>query len=478
MPAAVRHATLLRTATLVLATAAGCASTKPRAPVQPVTVQPIALTQTSVVPAPALAQPIPTTQPALPPQPLPKGLPPRGPGEELPRLSPDGLTLNDLEYMALGSNPSLARAQSAVAAARGYWVQVGLPNNPLVGYLGAQLGSGGLAEQHAAMFEQEFITGGKRRLNRAEAEQRIAIAEQQLAAQQQRVLTDVRLAFYDALLAQQKLKLAEQLLQVAQQGQSAADRLHKAGETSRVDLIQSNLEVESAQIELNKAANQHTYVWMSLSAVLGLPHLSPSALRGDLESAPTGLVWDQTLAQLLATSPELAAAMSEIERARWAVTRARAQVIPNVRVQGGVNTPDNGIHGKTDGFVQVMVPLPILNRNQGAIAQAQAEVAAAERAIQQLELDLQNRLAPVFQRYTTAANQVRRYRERILPQAAESLTLVRRGYEAGEFPYLLLLNSQRTNFQTNLQYLESLRELWASSVEIEGLLLRDSLRQP
>ena len=159
----------------MLATAAGCASTKPRAPVQPVTVQPvtvqpIALTQTSVVPAPALAQPIPTTQPSLPPQPLPEGLPPRGPGEELPRLSPDGLTLNDLEYMALGSNPSLARAQAAVAAARGYWVQVGLPNNPLVGYLGAQLGSGGLAEQHAAMFEQEFITGGKRRLNRAEAE--------------------------------------------------------------------------------------------------------------------------------------------------------------------------------------------------------------------------------------------------------------------------------------------------------------------
>ena len=59
--------------------------------------------------------------------------------------------------------------------------------------------------------------------------------------------------------------------------------------------------------------------------------------------------------------------------------------------------------------------------------------------------------------------------------AAESLTLVRRGYEAGEFAYLLLLSSQRTYFQTNLQYLDSLRELRASAVEIDGLLLRDSL---
>ena len=66
------------------------------------------------------------------------------------------------------SNPSLARAQALVAAARGNWVQVGLPNNPSGGYLGAQLGSGGVAEQHAAMIDHEFITGGKRRLNRAE----------------------------------------------------------------------------------------------------------------------------------------------------------------------------------------------------------------------------------------------------------------------------------------------------------------------
>jgi len=473
MPAALRPTVLLRTAALVLAAAAGCASTKPGPPPQAVAVQPIALTQTSVVPAPALAQPIATTQPA-PPQPPPEGLPPRGPGEELPRLSPEGLTLADLEYMALGSNPSLARAQAEVAAARGHWVQVGLRNNPAVGYLGQQLGSGGLAEQHAFMVDQEIITGRKRQLSRAEAEQQIAIAEQQLAAQQQRVLTDVRLAFYDALLAQQRLKLAQQLLEVGLLGQRAADRLHKAGETSRVDLIQSNLEVESAQIELNKAANQHTYVWMSLSAVLGLPHLPPSTLRGDLESAPTDLRWDQTLAQLLATSPELAAAMSEVERARWGLARQRAQVIPNVRFQGAV-MQDNGIGGKTDGIVQLLVPLPLFNRNQGAIAQAQAEVAAAERAIEQLELDLQNRLAPVFQRYASAANQVRRYRERILPQAEESLSLVRRGYEAGEFPYLLLLSSQRTYFNNNLQYLDSLRELRAASVEIEGLLLRDSL---
>jgi cobalt-zinc-cadmium efflux system outer membrane protein len=48
-------------------------------------------------------------------------------------------------------------------------------------------------------------------------------------------------------------------------------------------------------------------------------------------------------------------------------------------------------------------------------------------------------------------------------------------YEAGETNFLSLLTAQRTYSQTNLFYLESLRELRMAEVEIEGLLLLDSL---
>src|SRR5262245_27652924 len=79
---------------------------------QPVQVQPAAMPQA----------PAPLPPPGLPaPPPVPQGLPPRGPGEELPERGPEILTLPDLEQMALGSNPSLARAQALVAAARGNW---------------------------------------------------------------------------------------------------------------------------------------------------------------------------------------------------------------------------------------------------------------------------------------------------------------------------------------------------------------------
>ena len=78
--------------------------------------------------------------------------------------------------------------------------------------------------------------------------------------------------------------------------------------------------------------------------------------------------------------------------------------------------------------------------------------------------------------YTTARQQADRYEKEVLPAAKESLELVRSGYRQGEFSYLAVLTAQRTCFQTNLAHLQSLRELQATVVEIEGMLLSSGLQ--
>ncbi len=125
------------------------------------------------------------------------------------------------------------------------------------------------------------------------------------------------------------------------------------------------------------------------------------------------------------------------------------------------------------------MPLPIWNRNQGGIRRAQAEAAAARRAVDRMALDLQSRLAVVFQRYESARNQVEQYSREggIIDNSRRTLELVRVGYQAEEFGLLDLVTAQRTYFETNLAYLDSLRELAASVMEIRGLLLRGSLSQ-
>ena len=90
--------------------------------------------------------------------------------------------------------------------------------------------------------------------------------------------------------------------------------------------------------------------------------------------------------------------------------------------------------------------------------------------------ELQQRLAVAFEQYTNARYQAEKYSKDILPNAKASLKLTADGYQQGEFGYLSLLTAQRTYFQTNLAYLEALRELRSASAIIEGNLLSDSLR--
>jgi cobalt-zinc-cadmium efflux system outer membrane protein len=228
---------------------------------------------------------------------------------------------------------------------------------------------------------------------------------------------------------------------------------------------------------VENARNRRTAAWQALAAVTGQAQLAPRPLAGDVEEDRRAATYDEISARLLGESPEIAVAVANVERARWALERARVEAVPNITVQGLVNWRDNGIGGRPDGGVSVGLPIPAWNRNQGAIRQAQCELVAAERALAQVELDLVNRLAPVYERYANAKNQVQRYRGKILPAAQETLELSRRLYAAGETSYVSLLTAQRTYSQTNLNYLESLRELRASESELAGLLLRGSLEQ-
>lgn len=385
------------------------------------------------------------------------------------------LTLEQLEQMALTANPSIAEARARVEATRGKWLQVGLPPNTLVGYSAQQLGSGGTAEQQGLFVGQEFVRGNKLQLNRAVAAQEVQQTEQLLAVQQQRVITDVRLAFYDVLVAQRRSALAKELVTIAQQAIQTAEALLRAMEVSQVDVMRARIELQSAQLAQKNAENLHEAAWSRLTAVLGHESLPRRDLTGDLERTLEAINPDEVIARLVSESPEMAAALTDVERARWAVNRAHAEPIPNIDVQAVVQS-DNGT-GSSNANLQVSMPIPWLNRNQGGIRQAHAEVVAAERAVDRLEFSFKQRLATVYQRYANARNQVVDYSKEggILANSRTTLDFVRRAYQAGELNYLDLITAQRTFSQTNLAYIESLGELWAAIVEIDGMLLKGSL---
>jgi len=148
-------------------------------------------------------------------------------------------------------------------------VQVGLPPNPTIGYVAGEIGDQGTAGQQGGFAGQKFITGGKLAKNRAVAAAEIARAEQELAATELRVLTDVRISFYRALVAQHRYDFAEQLVSLSREAVQASQQLLEAQEIALAGALQTEVELQNAQISLRVAENELTAARQQLSAVVG-----------------------------------------------------------------------------------------------------------------------------------------------------------------------------------------------------------------
>lgn len=385
-------------------------------------------------------------------------------------------TLREFESLALTSNPSLGEAQARVEALRGKWVQVGLLPNPTAGYAASEVGNEGHSGQQGFYVGQEFVTGGKLRLNRNVTSQEIRRASQRLEAQRQRVLTDVRIGYYDVLIAQRRVELSRELQQSTTEALKMVRASVEAKDVAtKSDELQARVENESAAILVQNAEAARTSAWLQLAAVAGNPGMPQSMVSGDVGSELPEVDFEEARARLLAASPEMGAAMAEVNRARWSISQAKAQVVPNVDLQT-MRQRDNSTGYWITG-IQATVPVPVLNRNQGGIRQAQAELVAAHRAADRVELSLDRRLALTYQQFISSRQRADRYAKQILPNIRETYNLVNKGYKAGESSFLQLLTAQRTYVQANLTYLDAVRDTWAAFFEIEGLLLRGSLDQ-
>jgi cobalt-zinc-cadmium efflux system outer membrane protein len=393
-----------------------------------------------------------------------------------------GLTV-ELEDIRLGGSSSNSSERGvSLSAADGPALSAGHLST------GARRGTLGDAELTASL-SQIIELGGKRA-------KRIAVAnrERDLAAWDYEIaradaLTETARAFYAVLAAQERIALSDGLLELAGQAHETIKTLVDAGKASAIELSRSQVELgqlevasESARRELNAARIELAAQWGNADPVF----------TEALGTFPETFVPNSpgSVREAIRLSPYLKRWTAEMEMRDAVVTLEKANARSDVTVTFGVRA--TGVSGERErawnlstadgiGFSRsrrdsdtetglvlgVSIPLPLFNRNQGAVKEAEYLSAKAAHQQRAVDAEINAALAAAMERALGAHDRAGRLEVSIIPAASEAFAAVQEGYRAGKFGLLDVVVAQRALFDARVSLAESQAAFLQTLVEIE-----------
>lgn len=379
--------------------------------------------------------------------------------------SGDPLSLATAVDRAQQQNSELRAMRAEVEALEARSAQAGALPNPTVEYL--REGTRDQGGTSALQLSIPLELGGKRsaRVDAAMAEMRVATAD--LEGGRLRVQAEVVAAFHEVYLAQRRLELATQTSASARQSSQSASARVIAGkispvEETRAKVAEANLQVEAIQArrELAEARVKLALLWGGDAAIL------PALAAPDLPLPRA--VSDSSISAALAKAPLLQRSTADLDWRTAAARLERSRRYPDVSLIVGQKR--EGVRRERQTIVGVSVPLPIFDRNQGAIREADRRI---EKSQAELAFHRQRLAADVAQaaiRLNASLDQERVIREEVLPAGQSAFAAARTGFEAGKFNFLEVLDAQRTYFQAQAQHLRTISEAHRAAADLATLI--------
>jgi outer membrane protein, heavy metal efflux system len=400
----------------------------------------------------------------------------------------------DFERIAMQYNPTLKQAAAQFEAALSRSFQAGLYPNPTIGYVQDQIGSFSESKPTANGFavrgkpspgdnvggfvQWQIVTAGKLRLSRAKFAEEANAARWLAIFQELRVLNGVRIQFFEVLAAQRLIDIHRELFKLDEESVRTMQEMVNVGQANEPELLRARVGERRERVSLRNAENRYRGHWEELVSIIGAPEMRPAPMDpSPLEAQVTPIAdFDATLAYLLQNSPEIQAALSEIRRDHIMVRRERVEPIPNILVQAV--TGYNYEFGVQTAGVQLGIPLPLTNRNQGTVREAMSDLTRDHAEYDRVTLSLRQRLAEAYTRYQNASESVQDFRGGSLPMARRAYEMQLTSYGRRRTAWPQVLEARRVYFDFSREYIESLLELRRAEVEIGGMLAVDGLSSP
>lgn len=399
-------------------------------------------------------------------------------GQELkvwpPHREPPGWTLPLLTLAAYYYHPSLGVARANWAEAQAAVVTAGGRPNPTLtlspGY-NFNAASGVTPWMPGVAFDLPLETMGKRALRVLRAQQSAEAVRWQLSAAAWQVRAGVRDALINYNDAAKRFQLLYQQHQLHEQWLQRLQERAAAGALSRAELMPTRIALEKLRLELTEQNRGQTQLKARLAEAVGVP-------LGGLVIG-TGAAWSFPQSSRLATiearqraltrRADIAALLAEYAAAQAALRLEIAKQYPDVHLGSGFQW-DQGESKWT--FLNVSAELPLLNRNQGPIAEAQARRASAAARVEAAQAKAVAEIDAALAAHNAALDRLNSL-DQLLAQQKRQAESIEAQVRAGALDVV-----DRLGAQLELAQFELLR--WDASVKATQAVARleDALQTP
>jgi cobalt-zinc-cadmium efflux system outer membrane protein len=413
-------------------------------------------------------------------------LPPLGPDPQ-PLPGPEGrpLTLSDLQRIGLAHSPAVKQAVAAVEGYRGAAIQAGLPPNPTIGYEGDTAGTTGGAGYQGGFIDQVIKTANKLQLARAVATFDWRNAEVALRRAEMDLATNVRRYYFALLVARESMRVNRALVQFTTQVyEIQAAQAKGGGFAAPYEPLYLETLSLTARTNLVQARNAYVQAWKNLAAAMGMPLLPLTEVEGRVDLPMPVFDYNEVLNHVLKNHTDVLTAQNSLAQAKLNVRVAQVTPIPDIELRFMLQKDYTGPPFEVAHSVQVNVPIPVWNRNQGGIIQAEANLISASEQPHLVAVNLSSSLNTAFAAYQTNVTNLAIYRNQILPNLVRVYQGIYQRYQreliggggvAGVPGFATPTLNDIVVAQGNLsgavaQYVTILGQAWDAAVNITDLL--------
>jgi len=382
------------------------------------------------------------------------------------------LTLKFAVDAAIKNNPELELLRKEISALESVKLQNGLYPNPEFDFeaeniLGREDFGGFKGSEITAKISQSILFAGKISKRTKIAEANITLAEWDYEVKRLTIITDVRKAFASALSTQTLIKKNKELITISNELISNLERRVEAGKISPAEVSRAVIILNSLQIELNRLQSEYDISIAELKSLMFQPGLSFISLEGGMESVTELPSYDSLVLQL-DNNPSLKRYKSEYEKQQAVINYEESKAIPDINISAGYKRLNEA---KANTFlIGASIPIPIFDRNQGSIQEAQIRYDQKRIEKESIENKLRLNLGVLYNRFQTLLNTSVQLKNKSIPQAQETFKIIKEGNQVGRFAILDIIDAERTLFELQNQYLSVIGEIVIVKTEIEGLI--------